>query len=109
MDALSTRVPDRRLGLGLIRRGLTLWILGRVALIALGIALTGTLPSTLFARPRPSVSLALIAAVGALGLLETRRLHEHRFLANLGVSPAIVVLMLTLPAVAAEILIAALA
>lgn len=109
MYQLSAHLPDRWLGFGLIRRGLMFWILGRVTMLVLGIALTGILPATPVAHLRPAAALGLIAGVAGLGVLETRRVHEHRFLANLGVSQPIIVLMLTLPAVAAELLVAALA
>lgn len=71
-------------------------------LLTLGLAIGGS------GGPQVSllVAFALIASVGALGVLESRRLNEYRFYANLGVAPITVTSLVALPALIGEIVIA---
>ena len=74
-------------------------------LIAVGVAMSGRVPRAHIFSVSPTTALALILVVGGLGMLESRRVNEHRFFANLGVSSAMVAVLVTLPAVCGEILI----
>jgi len=100
----SSSLPERRLALGFVWRGCLLWVLARSILLAVQVAGGGTLPPALIPPLTPAAALGVVLAVGGLGMLESRRLNEHRFLANLGVSPAVVALLVMLPAVCGEIL-----
>jgi len=100
----SAGLPERRLALGLLWRGAYLWALARGAMLALDFASRGALPPSLFPAVTPSAAVGVTLAVGVLGLLESRRVNEHRFLANLGVSPAAVALLVMLPAIGGEML-----
>jgi hypothetical protein len=98
-------VPERWMTLMLLRRGTMLWLLARGALAASGSAghalgLGGS--AFTFA---PAATFALLVVVGALAVLESRRVNEHRFFANLGVSPAAVGIISLLPCVIGEVVI----
>ena len=54
----------------------------------------------------PLAAFVLIVTVGALAVLESRRLNEHRFFANLGVSPATTGVLGAVPAVLGEAIVA---
>jgi hypothetical protein len=83
----------------LLRRGLLFWALARVMLMIVGAA-----PPVRNGRSLGvSAVLALLMAVGALGLLEARRRNEARFLANLGVSSTTIMAVSLLPGLLAEI------
>ena len=101
MSSVAGRFPARRLAMGLVRRGFALWALTRAMLLAVGMAF-GTSASM-----SPAAALMLLVAVGGLGALESRRLNEHRFFANLGVSTFTASLLVVLPALIAEIIIGA--
>lgn len=103
MPPLAARLPARRLAMALLRRGLVLWLLVRAMLVVVGLGGGGT---TAIAGLSPLATIALIVTVGALGVLESRRLNEHRFFANLGVSPLTTGLLGVLPALLSEILVA---
>jgi hypothetical protein len=96
---LASRFPARRLTAALLRRGLLFWVLARAMLLVVGLAGAGDGA----ARLTPLATLVLILLIGALGVLESRRLNEHRFFANLGVSPVAVGLLILLPALLGEI------
>jgi len=108
VERRSSCLPERRLALGIVWRGCLLWVLGRGTLLAIEFAGSGTPPPTLFPRLTPAAALGVVLVVGGLGMLESRRVNEHRFLANLGVSPAVVAMLVMLPAVCGEILCAVL-
>lgn len=101
---LSAHFPERRLTLLLFSRGALFWVLVRSGMLALEFAARGELPPSLFPALTTSAALGVVLAVGGLGMLESRRVNEHRFLANLGVSPAVVALLVMLPALCGEIL-----
>jgi hypothetical protein len=97
--------PDRRLAARILLRGALLWGLARVALVAVELALGMEPPGSLLPVLTPSAALGLVGVVAALGSLESRRLNEHRFLANLGISPLVALLLVMLPAACGEILV----
>jgi hypothetical protein len=103
VNSLASRFPARRLTFALVRRGLLFWILARAMLLVVGIATSGAATAH---RLTPHAAIALVLIVGTLGLLESRRLNEHRFFANLGVSPVATGLLVMLPALIAEIALA---
>ncbi|HMU61169.1 MAG TPA: hypothetical protein PKA66_05255 [Gemmatimonadales bacterium] len=98
-------LPDPRLALRVLLRGALLWGLARAALVAVQLAASKGPPGNLLPMLTPSAALGLIGVVVALGSLESRRLNEHRFLANLGISPFVALLLVMLPAVCGEILV----
>ena len=100
MSKLAARFPARRMAMTLVRRGLLLWMLARAMLLAVGMALGA--PASI----APVSGLRLALAVGGRGVLESRRLNEHRFLSNLGVSAFTASLLIMAPALIAEIVIA---
>jgi hypothetical protein len=100
VNTLAARFPSRRLTFALVRRGLLFWVLARVMLLVVGIATSGAGTAH---RLSPLSATTLVLIVGTLGVLESRRLNEHRFFANLGVSPVAVGLLVMLPALIAEI------
>lgn len=101
MRSIAPRFPARQLTLALVRRGLGLWVLARAMLLVVGITSTsGGSP-----QMSPLAALMLVALVGLLGVLESRRMNEHRFFANLGVSPVTAGLLVMLPAVVGEVVI----
>lgn len=99
MSSLRARLPERGMTIALLRRGALLWLLARMLVVASGAALSGHVSLGIFAP----TALALSLAVGAMGLLDARRRNEHRFLANLGVSPLTIVLLSIIPALVAEL------
>ena len=103
MAALLARLPDRSMVIALLRRGAFLWLLARIMVAASGAAVSGHISIGVFAP----TALALSLAVGAFGLLDARRRNEHRFLANLGVSPFTIVALSTVPALIAELVLGA--
>lgn len=107
MEAISHRLPDSASTRTLLRRGLVIWSLSRAMLVVLAAAWGGSISPRLLAID-PIEASALVAVASALGLLETHRLNEHRFMANLGVSQTAIVAILAFPAIAAEFLIATL-
>ena len=78
----------------LLRRGAILWLLVRIAVTFLA-----------GANLLPPVAFTVAMIVGALGLLDARLRNEHRFLANLGVSQVVIVLLSMIPALIAELVI----
>lgn len=103
MRTLATRFPARRLTIALVRRGLLFWVLARTMLLVVGIATSGAATAH---HLSPLTATTLVLIVGTLGVLESRRLNEHRFFANLGVSPVATGLLVMLPALIAEIALA---
>ena len=99
MLSLLARLPERSMAFALIRRGAILWLLARILVVVSGAGLSGHVSLGIFAP----TALALSLAVGAMGLLDARRRNEHRFLANLGVSPVMIVLLSTIPALIGEL------
>jgi hypothetical protein len=99
MANISLGLPERSMTTALLRRGALLWFFARLALLAVG----AMRPDRGTWRLGTSAAFMLIIAVGALGYLEARRRNEHRFLANLGVSPTMIIVLSLLPAFAAEI------
>jgi len=97
VNDLTARLPARRLAMVLVRRGITLWALTRAMLLAVGLSIGA--PSHM----SPLAAVLLVFAVGGLGVLESRRLNEHRFFANLGVSPTTAALFILLPALIGEV------
>jgi hypothetical protein len=100
----SSHLPERRLALRILARGASLWVLARGAILAVEFSGRMEPPETLFPALTPSAALMLVLTVGALGALESRRLNEHRFFANLGISPTVVALLVMLPAICGETL-----
>lgn len=87
--------------LGVLRRTLTLWFVGRLVMVAL-LLLARAHPIVM--HPRAALLFAL--AVGTLSFLETRRRNEELLLANLGTSRWLVRLLQFGPALGLEFLIA---
>jgi len=102
VTALAARFPARPLTLALLRRGLLFWVLARAMLLVVGIATSGAATAH---RLSPLTATTLVLIVGTLGVLESRRLNEHRFFANLGVSPVAAGLLVMLPAILGEVVI----
>ena len=96
--------PATRLALSIAWRGLILWLLVRGAVRAVRFAPDMKWPEAVFLGLTPSAALGVIMVVAGLGMLESRRLNEHRFHANLGVSPLLTLLLVVLPAICGEIL-----
>lgn len=101
MSTLSAHFPERQSTIVLLRRGAIIWCLGRLLLAML------TVMAAAGPTPRPfdlgiPATLGFVVLVGGLGMLDTYRMNEQRFLANLGVAPVIVAFLLTIPALAVE-------
>ncbi|HXS23659.1 MAG TPA: hypothetical protein VN719_05490 [Gemmatimonadales bacterium] len=99
MAALVVRFPERSLTIALLGRGAIFWMLARMMVVSISGALSGSVAVGLL----PPSALALALGVGALGLLDARRRNEHRFLANLGISPFVIALLSTVPALVGEL------
>lgn len=65
--------------MAVLRRALTLWLMLRLVVTALLVVL-GAHPFWL----HPKAALIIIASVGSLSWLDTKRRNEHLLLANLG-------------------------
>ena len=95
--------PERRLALRILRRGLVLWVLVRLTLLAIQVLARGEAPGAALLALSPTAALTAILAVGGLGALEARRANEPAFLSNLGLSPLVLTLLVMLPAIAGEV------
>jgi hypothetical protein len=80
-------------------RGARLWLVFRAA-VSFVLLLGGSDPI----RVSPIVSSYIVALTIGIGLIDLRRQRETIFVANLGLSPIILVTMLGAPAIAGEIL-----
>ena len=99
-------LPDRLLLYALLRRSLVTWVGLRLAFFAASSgAQTVFGPPSLFVRPL--AALGIVCLVGGLVLLDVRRRREHAFLANLGISQAVITSIAAVAALAAEICVAA--
>ena len=103
MHALASRFPAPHLTRMLLGRGALFWLLMRAMLLVVGLGGGGT-PAV--SGLNPLAAFVLILTVGALGVLESRRLNEHRFFANLGVSPVTTGVLGAVPAVLGEAIVA---
>jgi hypothetical protein len=101
MTRSLVRLPERSLAIALLLRGATVWFLVRLT-VGVPWALGSQLPGRSVLKLTIPASILLVLLVGALGLLEARRRNEHRFLANLGVSPFMIVVLSMTPALLAE-------
>ena len=99
MHSLLARLPERTFGVSLLTRGSVIWLLVRLTVTAFGAAF----PGRHSLRFTPMATVYLVLTAGALAVLETRRRNEHRILANLGISPAMIVLLSTIPAFLGEV------
>jgi hypothetical protein len=81
-----------------LRRGAGIW-LGVRTIASLMTFLAGGNPLSLSF----GATVATIAVSGALGLLETHRRHERALLGNLGVTMAMLTIMLVAPALLGEL------
>jgi hypothetical protein len=91
----------RRFELAIARRAAVLWLLSRIAASPL-LAATGEHP--VFVNPRSA--MIVVAAVGALSWLDTRRRNEDLLLANLGTPRWVIHLAGLGPPAALEVLVA---
>ena len=101
MAQLSFRFPERSLAWSQLRRGVGIWFVLRLLIGSVAEILpdqTHNGPFTISG----GAAFGLIALVGVLGLLEARRLNEHRFSANLGIPIAFTVLWSVVPAMLLE-------
>lgn len=87
------------MAIGLLRRGVILWLLARAMVVSVSAAFSGQVSVRLL----PPTACALALGVGALGFLDARRRNEHRFLANLGISPIVIALICTIPPLVGEL------
>jgi hypothetical protein len=104
MLPLAARVPERSFAIALLVRAAVLWLVLRAVIGTASVIVPGQRPRGPFVLSIPA-SLGLVGIVGTLALLDARRRNEGRFLANLGVSEAVIVLLSMIPAAAAELLI----
>lgn len=102
MSLVLVRLPERSLTVSLLRRGFSVWLVARLMVMALA----GVLRDRYWWQLSSGTAFALVATVGALCWLESRRQNEHRFFANLGISPLTTVVLGTAPALAAELVLA---
>ncbi len=93
------RFPERSLTIALLRRGTFVWLLVRA--VVMSMSAVGSRGVSVGLLPTTAVALALVA--GALGFLDARRRNEDRFLANLGVSPIVIYVLSTIPALLGEL------
>jgi membrane protein YdbS with pleckstrin-like domain len=101
MTSLTSRLPERTLAVALLARATFLWLVLRAVIATFGVV-TSTRNPWVLTIP---MALVLIGMVGGLSLLDARRRNEHRFLANLGVSQAMMVVLSMTPALVAEMLV----
>ncbi|HEY3935755.1 MAG TPA: hypothetical protein VGL65_14170 [Gemmatimonadales bacterium] len=99
MVDLFVRLPERSFAMGLLLRGAMLWLLARLLVVSTSAAVSGRISGSLL----PTTALAFALGVGALGLLDARRRNEYRFLANLGVSQIVILMLATIPALLGEL------
>jgi nitrate/nitrite transporter NarK len=98
-------LPGRLFTRALLRRGIFIWLGTRILFrFAGGLVADRLGPPSIFILPPTAIALSCL--VGALGLLEARRRHEHLLLANLGVAQWRLWVIATLPALVAEMLVA---
>lgn len=103
MNALAARFPERQLTFALFRRGAVLWLVLRALMYAAEWALRGVQsPATVGVNG----ALVVVFLVCSLAALESRRVNEQRFFANLGISPLVAALLPGLPALCGELLVA---
>lgn len=100
---LLTRLPERSLAISLALRGAGLWLALRIVFMFVSGGIAGPRPGAL-ALSIPA-AFWLVGLTGALALADTRRRNQDRFLANLGVSEAVIVVVSMLPAAVPETLI----
>ncbi len=94
-------LPPRPLLDGLLSRGLGLWAIIRVSVVAIS-AMDGAPSLHLDVLAIP----VLIATVGMLGYLDARRRGEEVLLSNLGGSPTVFAMTIMVPAALGELAIA---
>jgi hypothetical protein len=87
----------------LVWRGLRLWLLARLALLAVVMLAAALQGGPLIDTTRGS-SLAIVVVTILLGTVEAWRVSERVFLANLGVSVGAQLVLLAAGAVAGEVL-----
>ena len=94
-------LPDPVITRALLVRAAFLWLGTRVLFAFAGLLAAGILgPPSLTVAPHTAIAIACL--VGALGVLDARRRHEHLLLANLGVSLWPVWIISLAPALIAE-------
>ena len=101
MKQLPFRLPERSLTWGQLRRGVGIWLVLRLVIVGAAAIAVRQSDHDPFAISFEA-ALGLIAITGALAWLDSQRLNEHRFSANLGIPIAFTVLWSILPAVVFE-------
>lgn len=102
---LRVTLPDPVVTRRLLVRAAVLWFGTRVLFGFAGLLAAGVLgPPSIVVAPHTAIAIACV--VGALGVLDVRRRHEHLLLANLGVSQWPVWTLSMVPALIAEGLVA---
>lgn len=92
------------MALRLLRRGAATWFLVRAMLVLVGLfTRTGEQPAGALFILDPRTMVGLFAVTGAAAMIDTRRRHEHLFLANLGVSQVTAICYLLTPTLVAEL------
>jgi hypothetical protein len=104
MAGFTARLPERTLAVALLMRASFLWLVLRAVVSAAAAIIPGPRTRNPWVLTIPT-TIVLIGMVGALSLLDARRRNEDRFLANLGVSATMIVLLSMLPPLFAEILV----
>jgi hypothetical protein len=98
-------LPEPLLARALIRRGLMMWVVVRIAFFMAGVAAARLLgPPTVHLAFRTVAGLLALCAL--LGVLDVLRRRERMLLANLGVSLPQLVMLLLIPAALGELAIA---
>lgn len=100
---VTCRVPDAHSARTLLWRGLVVWAAVRATVTVFASLLQSPGSDSVLVISPPAL-LGVILVTVVLGWLETRRQHEVRFLANLGVGPAAIVGTLLTPALVGELL-----
>jgi hypothetical protein len=98
-------LPEPLLARALMRRGLVMWIVVRVAFFIVG-SIAAMLLGPPTVRLASGTVVVLVALCALLGVLDVLRRRERTLLANLGVSLPQLVLLLVIPAALGELAIA---
>ncbi len=106
---MRTPLPERALTFMILRRGVILWLLVRLMLMLLALAVAGGLTTAIPLTLSPVTAIGIVVIVTALGLVESRRVNESALLSNLGISPLVRMLLALTPALLGEVVVVLLA
>lgn len=97
------KLPDRRFVRLFLWRAVIIWLGVRLGFVVAAAMIADAGGDDFSPALLPPAGLALVLLVGAVGLFDARRRHEHLLLANLGVSQRPIFALSAATALAAEL------